>query len=171
MSESGPAPDENICRACGMCCDGTMFDYARLELDEVPRAQEFGLAVIEVERPEGGTPAIPFPPLCHTSAGCVVYDRRFATCRRFRCQTLIALEAGEIDSAEGHRRVQAAKDALTALRPHLLPGESLPEARLRESKTAPAGPDALFLFRLWALDTALDRWFLKPSARRRESMT
>ena len=163
-------PDGDICRPCGMCSDGTIFDYGRLEPDEIARAQEFGITVIEVDRPEGATPAIQFPCPRHSLAGCSVYDRRFAVCRRFRCETLIALEAGEIDAGEGHRRVHEAKNALAALRPHLLPGETLPEARQREGKTSAAGPEALFLFRLWALDTVLDRWFRKSSARRREPL-
>ena len=65
---------ENLCRACGLCCDGTLFDLVKLETgDDAGRLQALGLPV-KVSR--GRTPVARFPQPC--SALCA--DR---TCRLY----------------------------------------------------------------------------------------
>lgn len=151
------SPAQDLCTACGMCCDGTMFGAVPVEEHERSRLS----AIFELETTDGTTTfRQPCPQnQCHR---CQVYDLRPSSCRGYRCLTLKALDAGEIDVDEGARRIAEVLKAREAVRAMMLPGETLTAARLRRKELAadasrlPAATG--FILALTALDLLLDRY-------------
>ncbi len=98
---------EKLCLACGLCCDGTLFDNVRLGPgDDARKLQALGLPVA-VSR---SSPPIthfrqPCAALCadHT---CQVYADRPAQCRSFECGVFQAAQAGQISFAAAQRLVK-----------------------------------------------------------------
>lgn len=82
----------SLCRACGMCCDGSLFGAVDLARGEADVARRRGLRLLASETafeqpcaalvPHG--PAAPAP----TSGAreCSMYDERPRSCRRFTCR-------------------------------------------------------------------------------------
>ena len=98
---------EELCLACGMCCDGTLFDGVQLEAsDDGPRLKQLGLPV-KVSR--GRTPIARFAQPCAAlgrDCTCRVYAGRPWQCRVFECGVFKKAKAGELDFATARRRVQ-----------------------------------------------------------------
>ncbi len=74
-----------LCRACGMCCDGSLFGRVDLEPEEVEPARRHHLHVLENGRA--------FTQRCTALVGadgggcrCAIYDERPRACRRFACR-------------------------------------------------------------------------------------
>lgn len=152
--------DQHLCTSCGMCCDGTLFEY--VEIEDSERAQVASLFDLK----DGAKGPVFLQPCPHAVARvCTVYHSRPATCRAYRCKTLIALEAGEIAPAEALRRVDEALHARETLRPFMTEGETMFQARQRRATIAAEpvrAPGALQLvLKLTALDLMLDRYFRK----------
>jgi uncharacterized protein len=86
---------EQLCRACGLCCDGTLFDLVKLERgDDAERLKALGLPV-SISR--GKTPMAGFPQPCSALCGdrtCRLYAERPWQCRTFECQLLKDANAG-----------------------------------------------------------------------------
>lgn len=75
-----PGDLAGLCQACGFCCDGSLFQLARLEPHEVEPARQLGLTVL----PERA--AFTQPCACLQGTSCTVYEQRPGTCRRFTCR-------------------------------------------------------------------------------------
>lgn len=71
-----------LCRTCGMCCDGTLFEYGGLQPGEVSRARKIGLRVID----RGTAFEQPCAAFDAGGVGCTVYEDRPEACRAFRCR-------------------------------------------------------------------------------------
>lgn len=103
-------PAEDLCRACGLCCDGTLFDVVKLEADDdARRLSKLGLP-IKVSR--GKVPVARFPQPCAalcTDRSCRLYADRPWQCRTFECRTLKEAKAGKITFAAGLRTVKQAR--------------------------------------------------------------
>lgn len=103
-------PAEDLCRACGLCCDGTLFDVVKLEADDdARRLSKLGLP-IKVSR--GKVPVARFPQPCAAlcaDRSCRLYADRPWQCRTFECRTLKEAKAGEITFAAGLRTVKQAR--------------------------------------------------------------
>jgi Fe-S-cluster containining protein len=145
-----------LCVSCGICCDGPLFDQAEVFPAEEARVRMLGFAI---ER-RGGKAYFPLPCGNLCGAVCRIYDQRPTTCRTYKCTTLTALEAGEIDRTEADRRVAAAKDAVADVRARMLPGESFHELRERFGHEPSPAPDFVLAMVKW--DMAMDRYFRKP---------
>lgn len=79
-------PGEQLCLACGLCCDGTLFDLVKLEPgDDAAKLKALGLP-IKVSR--GKDPVTRFPQPCAAlckDRTCRVYHDRPWQCRVFEC--------------------------------------------------------------------------------------
>ena len=97
-----------LCVSCGMCCDGTLFAYAKAEADEAAKLDAYGLERLFVR----GKPR--FRLGCrHLSCGsCTIYEDRFTICRSFRCALLRRYDAGEISLEDAMETVETAKKLL-----------------------------------------------------------
>ena len=108
MESSEPA--EDLCRACGLCCDGTLFDLVKLEAsDDARKIKSLGLPVT-VSR--GKVPVARFPQPCAAlcaDRSCRLYADRPWQCRVFECRVLKDAKAGRISFAAGLRLVTQAR--------------------------------------------------------------
>ncbi len=86
---------EQLCRACGLCCDGTLFDLVKLEPgDDGGKLKALGLPV-SVSR--GKQPVSRFPQPCSAlceDRTCRLYAERPRQCRTFECQLFKDAKAG-----------------------------------------------------------------------------
>lgn len=103
-------PAEELCRACGLCCDGTLFDLVKLEAsDDGARLKALGLPV-KVSR--GRSPVARFPQPCSALCAdrtCRLYADRPWQCRTFECGVLKEAKAGRMTYTEGLRLVKAGR--------------------------------------------------------------
>lgn len=86
-----PPDPQDLCRRCGLCCDGTLFESLPVAADAplppvlAAFARRFGF--------------IPQPCPCHRGV-CTVYAERPSVCAAFRCEVLKDYEQGKIALAE-----------------------------------------------------------------------
>lgn len=101
---------EQLCLACGLCCDGTLFDLVKLEAsDDAKRLVALGLPV-KVSR--GKTPIARFPQPCAALCAdrtCRLYADRPWQCRVFECGVFKDLKAGRTTLASALRTVKSAR--------------------------------------------------------------
>ncbi|MEI6137638.1 MAG: YkgJ family cysteine cluster protein [Mariniphaga sp.] len=83
--------NQNICIYCGFCCDGTLFNHARIKENE-QIATNFSFEIIEKEKRSFKQPC-PY----YINNICVIYaERPYAVCESFQCKLLKALGTGII---------------------------------------------------------------------------
>jgi hypothetical protein len=101
---------EQLCLACGLCCDGTLFDLVKLEAsDDASKLKALGLPV-KVSR--GATPIARFPQPCAAlckDRTCRLYADRPWQCRVFECGVFKDAKAGRITFAAALRLVKQAR--------------------------------------------------------------
>lgn len=101
---------EQLCGACGLCCDGTLFDLVKLEAgDDAPKLKALGLPVT-VSR--GKAPVARFPQPCAAlckDRTCRLYSDRPWQCRVFECGVFKDAKAGRITFAVALRLVRRAR--------------------------------------------------------------
>ncbi len=101
---------EQLCLACGLCCDGTLFDNVRLEsAEEGTVVKALGLPV---KTSRGQIPFAFFRQPCSALGDCRIcriYANRPGQCRSFDCQVLKDAQAGRITFDAAHRWVKQAQ--------------------------------------------------------------
>ena len=107
----GPVtPAEQLCTACGLCCDGTLFDLVKLEPgDDAKKLKALGLPV-KVTR--GKTPITLFPQPCAAlckDLTCRLYADRPWQCRTFECGVFKDAKVGRITPASALQQVKQAR--------------------------------------------------------------
>jgi len=108
--------DQNICLACGLCCDGTLIGFVELEDKEVTRLK----STMPIEEVAGnGFFLHPCSKFCN---GCKIYEDRPKKCDEFKCGLLNAVTQKELDFntaleaiAEVKERKATIQDKLTQL--------------------------------------------------------
>lgn len=95
-----------ICVQCGMCCDGTLFDRAKIKdgVDEAV-AKSLGLNAF---LHKDGNPYFQLP--CHHfKSCCTIYDQtRPSTCSGFFCKPLKKAQNGELSLEKAHHLILSA---------------------------------------------------------------
>ncbi len=157
-ADAPPLLEQDLCTGCAACCDGTLFTHVEVTRDE---EQALGDRFAMQSRE---TDAIFFQPCPHSVCqSCQIYAIRPETCRTFRCKTLKAMRASEIESAEAFRRVDEMLKVREQLQPFLIAGETLNAARDRRAQIATkperTAAETAFLLKLTAFDLLLDRYF------------
>ncbi len=108
---------EQLCLACGLCCDGSLFDHVQLGAgDDVPRLKALGLTVL-VSR--GAVPVTRFRQPCTAlcaDRSCRVYADRPGQCRSFECGVFKAAQAGRIEFPAALRTVTQARRKVEKVR-------------------------------------------------------
>ncbi len=159
MSDAG----SELCRACGLCCDGTLFDTLRLTDDEA-RDPALALPVLD----DGGRPAVRFPCPAHRG-GCTIYAARPSTCQAYRCNLLDRVESDELDLAAAMARVREVRARVASLHPRMpdAAGDFWAEvARLDDRPRAWKEAHAALLLDLVTLRETLRCFFDERTARR-----
>jgi Fe-S-cluster containining protein len=101
---------EELCRACGLCCDGTLFDVVKLEPgDDASRLRTLGLPV-KFSRGKAAVARFPQPcaALC-ADRTCRLYANRPWQCRVFECRVFKDAKAGRITFGSALRLVGQAR--------------------------------------------------------------
>ena len=101
---------EELCRACGLCCDGTLFDVVKLEpSDDASTLNALGLPV-KISRGKAAVARFPQPcaALCEDRT-CRLYANRPWQCRVFECRVFKDAKAGRITFAAALRLVSQAR--------------------------------------------------------------
>ncbi|MDB4533600.1 YkgJ family cysteine cluster protein [Vicingaceae bacterium] len=80
----------NLCLACGLCCDGTLIGFVRLDHDEMPALKK----IMEIED-EGGEGFF-LHPCDKYCEGCTIYSERPKQCASFNCGLLKSVEQKEL---------------------------------------------------------------------------
>jgi uncharacterized protein len=111
MADGGAVKSgEQLCRACGLCCDGTLFDLVKLECgDDAGKLKALGLPV-SISR--GKIPVARFPQPCSAlceDRSCQLYAERPWQCRTFECQLFKDAKAGRFTFAASLTLVKHAR--------------------------------------------------------------
>ena len=102
--------ENNICVKCGMCCDGTLFNWANIEPDEI-LDELFREEIIKTN--QKGKIAFSLP--CSYLNGCVcsIYNsekpKRPLVCGKFKCKLLLKQQAGTVSYDEAILLIEKTK--------------------------------------------------------------
>ena len=173
MNEPMPTPaiagkEQSLCLRCGLCCDGTLFERARVFAeDDLARLEAEGFILVDVA---AGT-RFTLPCHYHHNRICTVYQQwRPQVCHTFRCTLLRRLAAGELSLEEAGAQIERTVALAERVRGQL-PAEaetrrqSLKQAmRAFQDAQAAAGVDvnrtlAALLLDFASLQRLLDRHF------------
>lgn len=106
-AEDYAAAASRICTACGMCCDGTMFQIVKLQTGDRP--SELGKLGLKVRSRDGEFfMEQPCPALRDTC--CTVYEKRPARCRLFHCQQLRLMDGDHTTEREVMTVIASARE-------------------------------------------------------------
>jgi len=112
-----PAIASRLCAACGMCCDGTLFQIVRLQPGDAPAALgKLGLKV----RSRDGDFFMEQPCPALRDNCCTVYAQRPTRCRLFHCQQLRRVEAGESTAATALEMIHDTRELVQRVKDLLL---------------------------------------------------
>lgn len=103
----------DLCLDCGLCCTGVL--YARVDMktpEEEALAEELALPVVTND---AGKQTMLQPCRCYVDGQCSIYERRFSTCRTYRCALLKNVEAGAVPAREALAVIAQARELLGAL--------------------------------------------------------
>jgi Fe-S-cluster containining protein len=108
--------ETQLCKACGLCCDGVIFANLALQPgDDAARLRSLGLPVRSLHsalRP----PHLAQPCAAFDGCRCRVYADRPQYCRQFECVLLKSVKAGRTEPAAALRIVRAARERADKVR-------------------------------------------------------
>jgi hypothetical protein len=169
VTESRPAitDDTSPCVGCGLCCDGTLYDRAKVAPAEEPILEALGLELETV-----GERTYFLQPCRFQSCGrCTNYADRWTVCRSFRCALLRRYQAGEIGLDEARSTVKTAIELIDTVRqgdPAAVIVGGRRKLRRQLAEQVQSGKDQISagrrLINIIALDTFLERWFRNKKA-------
>lgn len=164
--ESGRTDEEGqeLCLACGMCCNGDLFVNVWLHREEVDSARQIGLPIVRNAR---GDPAFAQPCPKHVEGLCTVYDdtRKPHSCDSFDCKLLRRYLRGEIGREESLDCVRQARTRIDALREKIGRENDVSIWRqLIEWSEGAEGPEPEIRMEIGVLIHLLDKMFLPPDA-------
>lgn len=127
-----------LCRHCGLCCDGNLFSHVALAPSEVDAARRNGLAVVALVE---GAPAIRQGCPALKTRQCTVYAERPEGCRRFECRLFGALSRKEVPLPEALAVVARAHALLAEVERGLEPDADPRASVLERARFAAWGED------------------------------
>ena len=103
MSEQTPQlSSSDLCRSCGLCCDGTLFDRVRLEPQDTPEPLRVaGIIVTSDDTRSWFRLACP----AHQHGCCQVYASRPSNCSSYECKLLRRFAKGAVTWAEAAAQI------------------------------------------------------------------
>lgn len=160
-----PISRSALCMACRLCCDGTLFDFVRVDPDEEPVLASVGVEVVSADDDGSRGFCQPCPVRSGgEGGGCGCYAARPATCRKYSCVTLQDVDRGVIGLEEAHKRVSVVRAAAGAMEALIPAGQSLAAVLGAVNRGEAADPQ--LLLRAGVMNLLLDRHFRKAGRRR-----
>ena len=105
----------DLCITCGLCCNGTLFDYADLKEHEFEQVVRLGMKPADDTNKTGFS--LPCPQLDGTKCSC--YGDRPSVCGDFMCELVDTLTTGEMSLDETQHVVARTKEISNELRAQL----------------------------------------------------
>jgi hypothetical protein len=103
--KESPEQEQEICLTCGMCCDGTLFDHAKVEPGEKDLLPD------EIRKNyfrDGENEKFKLP-CSYFSNRCTIYSHhRASTCWKFRCELLKKFSERKITITDAFKIIQSA---------------------------------------------------------------
>lgn len=157
MEESAAS---KLCRSCGLCCSGVLFDKARAAPHPSAHLAALGLAMVE-----GDDKWFSLPCPHHDGLECTIYSRRPRICGDYRCALLERVDEGRAGLEEARGIVAKARALvadLTRREPRLAFLAERRRLRDRGHDGGEATPDGKArAARLYLETIALDRFLTK----------
>lgn len=100
----------DLCARCGLCCDGTLYNYVSLVPDDLPPLAKYPQLALKVRDHQE---TFDLGCALHTGTGCSAYADRPSTCSRYVCGVLRAVARDELTEHEAVLVIEEAV-ALTA---------------------------------------------------------
>ena len=100
-----------LCRACGLCCDGSLFSHVGLEPAEVTELSSLGIPIKTL--PSG---ARVLPQRCAKLEGrdCQIYPNRPSSCAEYKCELATSLLEERVSLPEAQAVVKKAQRLIAA---------------------------------------------------------
>ena len=111
--EDTAAIASRLCAACGMCCDGTMFQIVRMQPGD--SAAELGRLGLKI-RCRDGEFFMEQPCAALRENVCTIYEKRPARCRLFHCQQLRRVESGAATEAAAMAMIVETRELVERVR-------------------------------------------------------
>ena len=150
---------ERLCTACGMCCNGVLFEIVRLQpQDSLRDLERLGMEIYRKKK----EPYFKQPCRFLNGCSCTIYTARPTRCRHFECQQLKRLADGEITEADAMTKIIRAQSLVAKVLARLTElGDDAPQDSLdeRTRRVLELHPDASLQTEVSALKTLLNREF------------
>jgi uncharacterized protein len=128
-----------LCRRCGLCCDGNLFSHVPLQGSEAEAARRNGLDVVALA---DGSPAIRQGCTALKGRGCSIYAERPEGCRRYNCRLFNELAGKRVPFEEALAVVEQAHALLSAVEHGLGPDtDAHPSSVLERARFAAWGEE------------------------------
>jgi Putative zinc- or iron-chelating domain len=131
MDETNETPANTLCKACGLCCTGHLFIWAKLRPAELDPAESLGLTVIRSDPRQRG-----FNQPCPLWQGeCTIYTSKHYphVCRAYQCRLLKEMSHADISLDAALNQIEQTKAMIHEL-DELLP--DAPSGNFRERLVA-----------------------------------
>ena len=128
MGETHESQVNTLCKACGLCCTGHLFIWAKLRPSELDPAEELGLNVFRSDPAERG-----FSQPCPVWHGqCTIYDSPHYphVCRSYKCKLLKEVVAENTSLPNALTVIEQAREMIREVE-SLLPVSEKPNFRQR----------------------------------------
>jgi Fe-S-cluster containining protein len=108
LTHATERPLSDLCAACGLCCNGTLYSYVTLlDQEEVDALKKHDPNIAFLLR--NGMQTFDQPCKLHNGTGCTGYLTRPDTCSRYSCALLRAVAADDVTPFEALATIQEAK--------------------------------------------------------------
>jgi Fe-S-cluster containining protein len=111
-----------LCTSCGMCCDGTLFQFVNVGIEDRERAIATGLELHD----RRGDSSFDQPCRFFCNSECGIYEKRPPVCVDFRCSLLKKIDCGEIPLDEAYAKVRAVRALQMSLEKFCPDAKSMP---------------------------------------------
>lgn len=126
-----------MCEACGLCCNGTLYNYVTTVPDDVPKLQKYPQLVLKVRNEQE---TFDEPCVLHDGRGCTAYVDRPATCSQYLCKLLRSVGRNERTEEEALLIIKEARALVENVQEYIAFEPGLPIA-VSTWDVPPAGTD------------------------------
>lgn len=104
---------EQLCPACGMCCNGVLFGDVELQpQDDAKRLATLGMELFR----KGQKRCFNQPCACFDGKWCRIYENRPNRCCTFECRLLQRVQSGKVTSAAALKTIAEARRCADGVR-------------------------------------------------------
>lgn len=103
--KSADALAQSLCRGCGLCCDGTLFEFAIIKPeDDIVQLKKIGVATISDDGKRFSQPCESFDQVC------TIYHHRPGVCMSYMCKLLKCYNKADISYENASKIISEAKE-------------------------------------------------------------